>query len=80
MVVISCLLSLTGCEFVHEQRKVYIRDRGMDYKESELIAPLIVPEHLTQYHSEVFPLPDYIPNTESLGAVSLKPPGFGQSL
>ena len=80
MIVIGCLLSLMGCEFIHDQRKVYVRDRGKDYMESELIAPLQVPEYLTQYHSDVFPLPDYVPNGEGLENVSLKPPGFGQSL
>lgn len=75
-----CLFSLMGCEFIHDQRRVYVRDRGQDYLDSDLIPPLEVPSHLSQYHTDVFPLPNYVPNSEGLDDVSLTPPGFGQSL
>lgn len=79
-IVIICLFSLAGCEFVHDKRRVYVRDRGQDYLESDINAPLKVPPHLTQYHSDVFPLPDYVPLQRDLNEVALKPPGFGQAL
>ncbi len=77
---IACLFMLTGCEFLHEQRTVYIRDRGEDYLTSELVPPLDVPSPLTYKHSTVFPLPDVVPQTGSLDSISIQPPGFGDDL
>ncbi len=76
----ACLLMLTGCEFLHEQRAVYVRDRGEDYLTSELVAPLDVPSPLTYNHSHVFPLPNTTPVLGSLDNISIQPPGFGEDL
>lgn len=80
LMAMACLLILTGCEFLHQQRTVYIRDRGEDYLTSELVAPLDVPAPLTYHHSQVFPLPDVAPELGSLDNISIQPPGFGDAL
>jgi len=78
--VVACLFMLTGCEFLHEQRAVYIRDRGEDYLTSELAPPLDVLPPLTYNDSRVFPLPDVVPQSGSLDSISIQPPGFGDDL
>lgn len=80
MIILGFLLTLVGCEVVNDHRKIYIRDRGQDYLTSDLVAPLQVSEPLTQYHSDVFPLPDVVPDKDGLNNISLKPPGFGETL
>ena len=77
---IVVLTTLMGCESIHEKRKVYIRDRGQDYLISDLVAPLEVPEYLAYEPTDVFPLPETLPNKDGLEHVSVKPPGFGEMI
>lgn len=79
LVIISFMI-ISGCDYIHDKRKIYVRDRGQDYVTSELVVPLEVPHHMSQYHSDVFPLPEFIPQHGDIDDISLKPPGFGQTL
>lgn len=58
-----------------------MRNRSMDYLKSSVIAPLRVPQDLSDPSTyEVYPLPNDMPELGSLQPVSLLPPGFGSEL
>ena len=80
ILILLASLLLSSCNFLHDQRRTYIRDRGQDYLSSELIEPLEVLPPLTYHHSEVFPIPDVIPNRGDLNNIPIEPPGFGEAL
>lgn len=80
VVLVGFIILLAGCDSIKEKRKVYVRDRGEDYRHSQIIPPLEVPGYLSQYHSEVFPLPKGVSSADKVENISLKPPGFGEAL
>lgn len=76
--LVLLVVVLCGCQQINEKRSHYVRNRDNDYLKSTTIAPLQVPEDLSQLRAnETFPLPEDPPRLGTLKPAPLTPPGFG---